>query len=148
MSQPALFPAKALKAQKKPAMDDWLKQQLETKTGGFRAARWDRCTTCNELTLHGMDADICAGMVIVDPTPLSPLQELACFTIGRETFTLKPREKGYELSDRRPAYLYGPRPPDHGSKTIVPAHRCGARFPGFIKRPDTQETRTNDQPDF
>lgn len=143
--QAALFPAP--KKAKKPGQDEWLKQLLETKTGGFRAAQWQRCPTCDQITLHGMDADICAGMATVDPTPLSPLQELACFIIGRDTYTLKPREKGYELSDRRPAYLYGPRPPDHQGKIIVPAHQCGARFPGFIQRPATKET-TNDQPDF
>ncbi|MHC6592409.1 hypothetical protein [Arthrobacter sp. C152] len=145
MTQPALFKAPK-KAPKKPGQDDWLKQLLETKTGGFRAARWQRCPTCDQITLHGMDADIAAGMATVDPTPLSPLQELACFIVGRDTYVLKPREKGYELSDRSGAYLYGPRPPDHGSKTIVPAHQCGARFPGFIPRPNNQET-TN-EPDF
>ena len=147
MKQQTLFNLPA-QAGKKPAMDDWLKAQLENKTGGFRAARWGRCTTCQELTLHGMDADICAGMVTADPTPLSPPQEHACFIVGRPTFTLKPRGTSYELSDRTGAYLYGPRPPDHHGKTVVPAHRCGARFQGFIPRPTTKETSTNDQPDF
>lgn len=140
MTQAALFPAPAKTTQAKPAKDDWLKQLLETKTGGFRAARWQRCTTCNELTLHGMDADLCAGMATADPTPLSPQQELACFIVGRPTYTLKPRDQAYELSDRTDAYHYGPRPPNHRSATIIPAHHCGARFPGFIKRPATKET--------
>jgi hypothetical protein len=147
MSQAALFPAPANTTQKKPAMGDWMKQLLETKTGGFRAARWQRCPTCDQLTLHGMDADVCAGMATADPTPLSPQQELACFIVGRPTYTLKPREKGYELSDRRCDYLWGPRPPDHRSKTVIPAHKCGARFPGFIQQPTTQETH-NGQPPF
>lgn len=146
MSQTALFPAKGLKAPKKPGMDDWLKEQLETKTGGFRAARWGRCPICQELTLHGMDADLCAGMVTVDPTPLSTLQELACMIIGRPTYSIKERGTSYELNDRRDAYLYGTRPPDHRGKTIGPEHRCGARFPGFLKRPTTQETHHGHPP--
>ena len=144
MNQQTLFniPAPA----KKPGMDDWLKTQLENKTGGFRAARWGRCPGCQELTLHGMDADLCAGMVTADPTPLSPQQEHACMIVGRPTFALKPRGTSYELSDRRGAYLYGSRPPDHRGKTVIPAHQCGARFPGFIPRP-TKET-TSEHPSF
>lgn len=146
MNQQALFAIPA-QATKKPGMDDWLKQQLENKTGGFRAARWGRCPDCQELTLHGMDADLCAGMVTVDPTPLSPQQEHACMIVGRPTFTIKPRGNSYELNDRRGAYLYGSRPPDHRTHTIIPAHKCGARFPGFIPRPDKQET-TSEKPPF
>lgn len=146
MNQPALF-AKPKTANKKPGQDDWLKQLLEDKTGGFRAARWERCTTCKELTLHGMDADMCAGMVTADPTPLSELQELACIIVGRPTFTLKARGTSYELNDRRDAHKYGPRPPTHNGRVVIPAHQCGARFPGFIQRPTTKETH-NGQPDF
>ena len=146
MTQATLFPAPK-KVGKKSGQDEWLKQLLEQKTGGFRAARWGRCPTCNELTLHGMDADLTAGMATVDPTPLSPLQELACFITERETYSLKDRGNSYELNDRRGAYLYGPRPPNHHNKTIVPEHQCGARFPGFIPRPATKET-TNAHPPF
>lgn len=145
-TQPALFKAPK-KTGKKPGQDDWLKQLLEAKSGGFRAARWGRCPGCDQLTLHGMDADLCAGMATVDPTPLSPHQEHACFITGRPTYSLKARGTGYELNDRRGAYLYGTRPPDQRGKTIVPAHQCGARFPGFIPRPQTQETH-NDHPSF
>lgn len=145
-TQPALFKAPK-RAPKKPGQDDWLKQLLEQKTGGFRAARWERCKDCDQLTLHGMDADLCAGMVTVDPTPLSPQQEHACMITGRPTYSLKPRGTSYELSDRDGAYLYGSRPPDQRGKTIVPAHQCGARFPGFIPRPATKET-TNHEPNF
>lgn len=145
MTQDALFPAPT-KAPKKPGMDDWMVQLLEAKTGGFRAARWGRCTTCGELTLHGMDADLCAGMATVDPTPLSPQQEHACMITGRETYSVKERGTSYELNDRRGAYRYGARPPDQRGKTIVPAHQCGARFPGFIKKPTTQETHHGHPP--
>lgn len=147
MKQTALFPAPTTTASKKPGQDEWLKQLLEAKTGGFRAARWQRCPGCDQLTLHGMDADLCAGMVTADPTPLSEHQELACIITGRPTFTLKPRGTSYELSDRDGAHKYGPRPPNHSGKTIIPAHLCGARFPGFIPRPVTKET-TNHEPGF
>lgn len=143
MTQQTLFTHKATPK----TLDDqaWLKQLLETKTGGFRAARWQRCPNCNQLTLHGMDADLAAGMATADPTPLTETQELACFITGRPTYTLTNRGTSYELNDRRGAYLYGPRPPNHKGRTIIPAHQCGARFPGFIPRPHTKET-TNDPP--
>lgn len=147
MNQTALFKLPSPPG-KKPGMDDWLKQQLETKTGGFRAAHWKRCTDCGELTLHGMDADLCAGMVTADPTPLSPQQEHACMITGRPTYTLKPRGNSYELNDRSGAYLYGTRPPDGRGKTIVPEHLCGARFPGFIPTPKQQQETTHEQPPF
>jgi hypothetical protein len=148
VKQNALFPAPK-KAPGKPAQDEWLKQLLETKTGGFRAAHWERCRNCDQLTLHGMDADIAAGMVTADPTPLSPLQELACIIVSRETYTLSPKKDSgaYELSDRQAAHRWGPRPPNHNGRLIVPAHQCGARFPGFIPRPATKET-TNEHPPF
>ena len=147
MTQPALFKAPPPKASK-PGMDDWLREQLENKTGGFRAARWGRCPACQELTLHGMDADLCAGMVTADPTPLSQQQEHACMIFGRPTFSLKPRGNSYELSDRTGAFLYGTRPPDGRGKTIVPQHKCGARFPGFIQRPNQHQETSNEQPPF
>lgn len=146
MTQPALF--KTPPKPSKPGMDDWLKQQLETKTGGFRAARWGRCPNCSELTLHGMDADLCAGMVTADPTPLTPQQEHACMIFGRPTYTLKPRGNSHELNDRTGAYHYGSRPPDQHGKTIIPAHQCGARFPGFIPRPNKPQETTNEHPPF
>lgn len=147
MTQTTLFETPA-PANKKPAKDDWLKQLLENKTGGFRAARWQRCPTCDQLTLHGMDADLCAGMVTADPTPLTPQQEHACFIADRPTYTLKPRGNTYELNDRRGPYLYGTRPPDHNGKTVIPAHQCGARFPGFIKRPKTTQETHHGNPPF
>lgn len=144
MKQAALFKLPS-KPGAKPPMADWLKEQLENKTGGFRAARWNRCPNCQELTLHGMDADLCAGMVTADPTPLSQQQEHACMITGRPTYTLKPRGNSYELNDRRGAYLYGSRPPDGRGKLIIPEHKCGARFPGFIPKPNQHQETTSDQ---
>lgn len=145
MTQAALFETPK-PAPKKPGIDDWLLAQLETKTGGFRAARWGRCRTCQQITLTGMDADLTAGIATVDPTPLSPQQEHACMITGRETYTLTNRGNTYTLDDRRGATRYGPRPPNHHRSTIVPAHQCGARFPGFIQKPTTTKETTNECP--
>lgn len=129
-------------APKKP-MDPWLLKHLETKTGGFRAAKWERCGTCEELILAGMDGDIAAPQVRVDPTPLTPLQEGLCAIAGRRTASLEivGRSK-ITIHDRDP-YAIG-RP---FQQPVVPHHRCGARFPGFIHRRPAG-TQQNTEPPF
>ena len=138
MTQPTLFTTQ--KPAKPETNQEWLKQLL--------AARWQRCPNCNQITLHGMDADLAAGMATADPTPLTEQQELACIIAHRPTYTLTTRGTTHELNDRTAAHTYGPRPSNHKGRTIIPAHQCGARFPGFIPQPHTTPEAPNDQPPF
>lgn len=110
-------------------MDPWLLKHLETKTGGFRAARWERCRDCEELTLVGLDGDIAAIKVRVDPTPLNPLQEALCAIAGRRTssLTIGAARSKITIWDRDPLAIGKPL-----SEPVVPHHKCGARFPGFL----------------
>lgn len=113
---------------KAPAgMPPWLLAQIETKTGGLRGARWHRCKTCQELILRGLDADLCAVIVDVDPTPLTPQQELWCALQGRRTYELAQLGRKVTIWARCPYAIA--RPADY---KIGPAHQCGMRYPGFL----------------
>lgn len=111
-------------------MPPWLLQQLETKTGGFRAARWRQCDTCRMLTLRGMDSDLCARIVTVDPTPLTPDQAQWASRANREVFQATLTGRKVTINDLSPGTaLTGVR------GYLVPTHRCGGRTPGFLPLP-------------
>lgn len=125
----------AIGTTKKPpaGMPDWLMQQIEIKTGGLRNGRWKRCPRCNELTVQGLDADVAAFTVTVDPTPIQPNQEGWCVINGRNTYGVEVIGKKVIINYRDP-YAIGL--PSH--YRIVPEHVCGHRYPGFLlKRPAT-----------
>lgn len=142
--QPALFNIPASPKPKTPGMPGWLKRALETKTGGFRQAHWNRCPNCGQIILTGLDADTCAFTINADPTPITPRQEQLCALTGRPTYYVTAGQNRIEL-DRRDTYSIG-RPSPH--YPIVPAHKCGARFPGFLLPPETktQGATNNDCP--
>lgn len=93
-----------------------------------RNASRHRCPSCRANVLSAVDGDLCASSVTVDPTPLDPQSELACKLSGRLTYRLRIREGRAQLDDRDPVWT-GPAP---DGATILPEHRCGARFPGTI----------------
>lgn len=94
-----------------------------------RNASRHRCPSCRASVLSAVDGDLCASSVTVDPTPLTPEGELACKLSGRLTYRLRIREGRAQLDDRDPVWT-GAAP---AGATIVPAHFCGARFPGTIE---------------
>lgn len=128
-------------------MPDWLLKLTEAKLGGFRHARYQRCNTCGEITLHGMDADLCAGMVTVDPAPLTPRQEYWCALQGRPTYSLDiDSERKVQINDRVRWALATPHPRNN---PIVAAHKCGQRYSGFIealKKPKATATANTPPP--
>lgn len=128
MEQPTLFgpPPKT----PKPKTEKWLLELLKTKTGGFRTTNWKRCPTCKAITLTGINGDQCAWTITVDPTPLTPHDELLCTLTNRQTASATPNGKNYELHHRDEDMIAG-HPPSKGFYGLVfPEHRCGARFPG------------------
>ena len=130
-------------------MPEWLLRLTEAKQGGFRNARWQKCDNCGDITLHGMDADMAAGMATVDPAPLTPQQELWCAIQGRRTFSLDiDGERKVKINDRVRWSLAKPHP--HG-RPIVAQHICGQRYHGFIPElrkpePTTANTATAEPP--
>lgn len=127
--QTELFPAPKQPRDTTGKMPAWLVRALETKTGGFRGAHFNKCPDCHQWILEGLDEDTCAFTVQADPTPLTPKQEAACATIGRPTYCVEfgPR---LELT-RRDSYSKG-RPSEY---PIIPAHKCGARFKTYLTGP-------------
>jgi len=119
---------------KKP-MDPWLKNLVESKTGGFRAAKWERCHHCNQITLTGINDDICAWTITVDPTPLTPQQELECLLSLRDTASATPHGKTYDLHHRDADMISDyPAGGPNTYGTVLPNHQCGNRYPGFLAR--------------
>lgn len=106
-------------------MEKWLLQLLETKTGGFRGARFRRCRHCQAWTLHGPDADTAGIMATVDPTPLTPDQEFHAAMRCRRTYTIRKNGKGWHIHDRDPYAVAR----TETILTVVPAHQCGHRYP-------------------
>lgn len=123
----------------------WVANQLQDNKDNraARTARYHKCDKCKEIIITGLDADIMAFTVTVDPTPLDPHKELACIMANRYTFTAWPTIEGYHLEHRDMFNMSDQQHP------VLPAHRCGARFPGFLEAPS--EGRTHDwatRPDF
>lgn len=123
------------------AYPGWLQKHLEERLGGFRSARWQRCTKCHGIILAGLDDDTAAIHVQTDPTPLTLRQDELCQWIGRPTYTATIRARTIEL-DRR-TWRHTHWQPPNGS--IVPAHVCGKRFPGFLLPPDANTQQTHHQ---
>lgn len=144
---PAVSDQKASRTPGAESDKEWLRRLLETKTGGFRNAIWRRCNKCDDITIHGMDADLCAGMVTVDPAPLSPQQEMWCAVQGRPTYSLDiDSDRKIKINDRVKYSLAKPHP--HG-RPIVAAHKCGERYSGFIPELKKPTTATGgDKPPF
>lgn len=126
MSTAAQEPRKS----KKP-MPEWLQHVLENTTGGFRAARWQRCRKCEALVLHGMDNDMCAGMATVDPTPINRHQEIWCALHARPTYRARIDPDRKITLTYRDRYALGLECRD----PVLPEHQCGSEYPGFLALP-------------
>jgi hypothetical protein len=139
-TNPALKPAAG------GPMPAWLVRLLETTTGGFRASRWDRCRSCGQLIIRGLDGDVAAFEATADPTPITEGQETLCARIGRWTYALTMNSRRIEL-DRRDKWSIGRPSPD---RPIIPAHNCRGRFPGFLQPPagPTPGAKNDGQPPF
>lgn len=125
-------------------MPEWLSRLLETKLGGYRHARWQRCNKCDRIVLHGMDADVLAGMATVDPTPINRHQEIWCALHDRRTYSLRiDADRRIEINDR-PRWALGLEFRD----PIVPEHQCGSEYPGFLALPGPGPDTTGQEPPF
>lgn len=111
------------------SMPRWVTEMLEQERAPIaRRGIFRHCTKCKQIIVVGLDADVAAWKVEVDPTPLNAKQELACHLVGRRTWSLTVRNRSLEIDVREPANA---RPPEHEPFHVVPRHQCGARFPGF-----------------
>ena len=125
----------------KTGMPDWLLKLTEAKQGGFRKARYQRCPRCQEIVLHGMDADMVAGMATIDPAPITPQQEWWCAITGRPTYSLDiDPDRRVTINDRDRWSITKPH-----RNPIVAGHLCGQRYPGFLPELRKQPTAKGPQ---
>lgn len=94
-----------------------------------RQAKYRYCPKCGAIVLRGLDDDYCAVDAVADPTPLTARLEYACYLVGRTTYNAITRGDTFELGAR---VLRWVRAPELLSWPVLPAHRCGATFPGCI----------------
>lgn len=93
---------------------------VRASRGGGRNTKTGRCTQCRQPVLRGLDEDMCALLVEVDPTPLTPLGEAMALLAGRKTYDLARDTGRWQLTRRGRWRITGPR---HNTD-VVPAHRC------------------------
>lgn len=89
----------------------WLEATRERLT---RRTRQDTCRHCGRPILVGLDADMCALIVHVDPHPISPVLEYIHLLAGGHSYDLTHSELHY----RDPHYLQRRDNPVHLS------HQC------------------------
>lgn len=96
-----------------------LKEWLGRKS--WRTATARRCHQCRAVIAQGLDADVCATTVQVDPTPLTPTGEAHALLAGIPTYTVdRTRTRSVRLTRRAGRWKPG-APPVHD---VWPEHRC------------------------
>lgn len=98
-------------------MQQWLKQR---QTEYARAAQIRACKKCGATILTGLDADIAALKVEIDPTPITPLGEAVALLQGRSTYQLHTARGARQIHHRNDWNITAPR-----TRPVYPAHRCG-----------------------
>jgi hypothetical protein len=95
-------------------MEPWLKAHLQKlgrwNTDGIgRRVSAGRCGGCGSVVLRGLDGDICAVPVAVDPAEVDAVGEYIALSNGRRTFDLvkwaSKALRSYCLEPRRDAHI-------------------------------------------
>ena len=106
--------------------------------GHTRRAQPRLCRRCDARVLIGLDADVAALPVTVDPTPLTPLGEALAQLEGRYTVELFPDARGHVMDTRTDTRILH-RPADVAQ--VLPEHRCGTPLPPALTRPPDPDIR-------
>jgi hypothetical protein len=101
----------------------WLQR---SRSGATRATGIRLCPKCRAPILTGLDAEICAFTVRVDPTPITPLGEAIALLQGRATYNLADGPNRKELDLRDQWRITMPR-----KYPVLPEHRCGQPLDAF-----------------
>jgi hypothetical protein len=129
-------------------LPEWLAAEIRAGHGNaYRTyAVWTRCAKCAAIILTGLDDPCVAANAAVDPTPLTPVQELICTLEYRPTYRLHLAGTGARIQHRD---QWNGRTPagTKGKPPVVPSHRCEHRFPGIIDPPET-ERQSDGKPPF
>lgn len=129
-------------------LPEWLSEEIRADHPNryLTKATWTRCRKCSEVVLTGLDDPVLAAPAMIDPTPLTPLQDLTCALTHRTTYRLLQAGTETRISCRDQWNRHHPAGAP-GKPPIVPAHRCGARFPSFAIPPVPERT-PDDRPAF
>lgn len=112
------------------SMPTWLKAQLVlagrwNTDGVSRTARGRLCKTCRSEVYVGLDADLCAGAVTVDPRPLTALGEAVARMSGVTTYRVS-YSAGRMTIDYRDQWSIRGEHPEAPDRTydVVADHTC------------------------
>ena len=83
------------------------------------------CGDCGATILCGLDADLAALPIDLDPRLLTPLGEYIALICGAATYTLRSRRTGVSADLRTAGAIAAARPGDR----VLASHRCGLRYP-------------------
>lgn len=89
---------------------------------------------CRMATLTGLDRNMAALTIHVEPYPLSPAGEVAALRENRATYQIAP----WGLALRKPHHI---RTHPAGTRTVLAEHRCGAPIPQDWKAPPKPRPR-------
>jgi hypothetical protein len=108
-----------------------------------RKARPKPCPACGVTVLVGLNNDICAWTVAVDPTPLTHHGELLAVLSGRTSYALR-----NDTLHHRPHDCIKT---EHQHGDVVTDHKCDQPIPVEWRAPTATRpnlTRPDDQPGF
>lgn len=112
----------------KTPISPWLKQHLIdtgrwSTDGAYRKARL-RHHSCGLIVLHGLDADLAAGVATCDPHWLTPLGEALALLANRDTYDYRPLTQELDGPRGHRRITWAPAT-NQGSVRVLPAHACG-----------------------
>lgn len=133
------------------SLQPWVTRALQTaghidENGNSRRARARHCRDCGLIVLTGYDADTCARLVTVDPTPLSPLGEALAHLAGRYTCALRYLGGRLELDTRHHHQIASQPAGTPGNRfDVLAQHRCGDLTLRQLAAPSWRPDHTTDQ---
>lgn len=125
MTQPQLFatPHTPTSMPKTTTPYGWLKPV------GGRTARPDRCRHCKAPILRGLDENLCAFQIAVDPAPLAAIGEVLALLDGRSTVTAH-RDRSNIILTRRNQWAISRHPAGQPDRVqpydVLAEHHCGS----------------------
>jgi hypothetical protein len=135
------------------SLTPWLRQHL-LETGALdprlvgRKAQLRKCPTCRADILRGLDDDTCALLVVVDPTPLSPLGEALALVEGRYTVTFR-RDRGHLVLDLRDDFhIAGSPAGTRAFEDVLRQHVCNTAPPAGPLATGSRHPAANIQEDY
>lgn len=95
------------------------KRPRPTTGAGSRKATRQRCRSCGEPVLVGLDDELLACLAEVDVEPVAPGAELRAWRVGRRSWTLDTQGRLWDRT--REALARTPRP----ARPVHLEHACG-----------------------